>query len=52
MLIVKIAGIDANTACTMIMGLEAALNDELAGLICKSLGKPRICPHGYEIPEV
>lgn len=50
-LIVQISGVDANTACTMIEGLEIELNDDLTELLCKALGKPRHCPHGYEIPE-
>ncbi|MCS7364851.1 MAG: metal-dependent transcriptional regulator [archaeon GB-1867-035] len=51
-LVVQISGVDANTACNMVKGLEIELNDDLTELLCKSLGRPRRCPHGYEIPEV
>ena len=51
-LIVKIAEIDVDTACAMIRGLEVEVNDELMELLNNALGKPRYCPHGYEIPEV
>ncbi|MCS7385350.1 MAG: metal-dependent transcriptional regulator [archaeon GB-1867-005] len=51
-LIVKIAEVDVDTACSMIRGLEFEVNDELMELLNDALGKPRCCPHGYEIPEV
>lgn len=51
-LIVQISGVDPNTACTMIKGLETVLNDDLTELLCQALGRPKRCPHGYEIPEV
>ena len=36
----------------MVKGLESAISDELAELFLNALGKPKHCPHGYEIPEV
>jgi len=51
-LVVEIAKIEVDRACSMIRGLELLINDELIELFNNALGNPRQCPHGYEIPEV
>jgi len=49
-LLVRVLNLDLEKACDEASKLELYVSDELIDLMCRYLGHPRKCPHGYSIP--
>lgn len=49
-ILVKVFNLDVKRACLEASRLELHVSDELIDFMCRYLGHPRRCPHGYLIP--
>jgi len=50
--LVKASNLDVEIVCKSIEGLELRFNEEFIEALYESLGNPKCCPHGEEIPKV
>lgn len=49
-LLVTHLNMDLDEACREARNIDAYVSDDLINRVCKLLGHPRKCPHGYDIP--